>query len=133
MTKKMRWDCEKQGCFNTKCRPKIEIFNDCFPGNIGFGDVDAWSDNRGSFCMLEWKGDGGRLELAQEIAFTNFTKIMPRSIVFVVHGDAETMEVYGYSFFWKGLNTPHIKSNLDALKVHIKKWADWCLKDKLAA
>ena len=28
----LRWDCERQGCFNLKRRPKIEVFADCFPG-----------------------------------------------------------------------------------------------------
>ena len=30
----LRWDCERQGCFNLKRRPKIEVFADCFPGRI---------------------------------------------------------------------------------------------------
>jgi len=51
----MRWDCEKQGCFNLKKRPKIELFADCFPGAISFGDVDGRVEYKGRFLELEWK------------------------------------------------------------------------------
>lgn len=37
----LRWDCERRGCFNLKRRPKIEVFAECFPGRINFGDVDG--------------------------------------------------------------------------------------------
>ena len=26
----LRWDCEKSGCFNIKCRPKLEQFAGVF-------------------------------------------------------------------------------------------------------
>ena len=37
----LRWDCATRGCFNQKCRPKIELFAGCFPDRMSFGDVDA--------------------------------------------------------------------------------------------
>ena len=45
----MRWDCEKSGCFNVKCRPKIEVFAECFPGRINFGDMDGRVELGGYF------------------------------------------------------------------------------------
>ena len=57
----MRWDCDTDGCFNVKRRPKIEMFADCFPRRINFGDVDGLVEIGGRFCLLEWKGQGGAL------------------------------------------------------------------------
>jgi hypothetical protein len=37
----LRLDCAAQGCFNLKRRSNIELFADCFPGRISFGDVDG--------------------------------------------------------------------------------------------
>jgi hypothetical protein len=116
----MRWNCETSGCFNTKRRPKIEVFADCFPSRINFGDVDGLVEY-GSFCLLEWKGEGGSLRTGQRISFEQFTR-QPGNIVFVVDGNAETMEVTRYSIFWAGSHQTAIDANLDELKERIKAW-----------
>ncbi|MAG24660.1 hypothetical protein CMI47_03685 [Candidatus Pacearchaeota archaeon] len=54
----MRWDCQTQGCFNKKCRPKIEVFAECFPRRINFGDVDGSIEINGYELKLEWKNTG---------------------------------------------------------------------------
>src|SRR6185312_11715137 len=91
----MRWNCAADGCFNVKRRPKIELFTDCFPRRINFGDVDGLVELNGSFCLLEWKGKGGSVRRGQELSYIQFTKI-PNNIVFIVDGDAETMNVNRY-------------------------------------
>ena len=39
----MRWDCERDGCFNVLRRPKIEVFADCFPRRIN--SVCLWGES----------------------------------------------------------------------------------------
>ena len=59
----LRWDCDHQGCFNKLKRPKIEVFADCFPGRINFGDVDGIVEINGYLLILEWKPE--RIELSR--------------------------------------------------------------------
>ena len=127
----MRWNCERGGCFNIKRRPKIEVFAECFPRRINFGDVDGIVELNGSFCMLEWKGQGGSVGAGQLRSYVAFTRT-PGNIVFVVEGDAETMSVTRYRVFWSGRNFPFISANLEAVKNRIKKWATFVQHQKAA-
>ena len=117
----MRWDCEKNGCFNKKRRPKIEAFSCCFPGRVNFGDVDGIVELNGKFCMLEWKGSGGEVKKGQIITYKNFTKT-PGNVVFIVNGDAETMEISDYCVVWDGKPGDWIKGNLEDLRERIAGW-----------
>lgn len=129
----MRWDCGKDGCFNAKRRPKIEVFAECFPRRINFGDVDGLVELNGRFCLLEWKGEGGSLRQGQRLSFTAFTAELLGNLVLVVSGDAETMNVSGYSCFWGGRQYPHVTADLDALKARIRRWAEWTEHARRAA
>lgn len=120
----MRWDCEKSGCFNVKRRPKIEVFTECFPRKINFGDVDGLVELNGFFCMLEWKGDGGAIRTGQRMTYERFTRTKG-NIVFVVKGDAETMRVEGYSTFWKGSAQKYREATLGNVKAGVHRWALW--------
>lgn len=51
----MQWNCERQGCFNVKKRPKIEMFADCLPRKISFSDIDGIVEINGNLLLLEWK------------------------------------------------------------------------------
>lgn len=120
----LRWKCDKDGCFNEKRRPKIEVFADCFPRRINFGDVDGLVEIDGRFCLLEWKGKGGSVGKGQQMSFVAFTKI-PGNVVFVVDGDADTMEVRRYCLFWEGKQQAYVDGNLEAVKGRIRKWVNW--------
>ena len=119
----MRWDCETQGCFNKKLRPKIEVFRDCFPGNISFGDVDGIVELNSAFLMLEWKSPGGKVTRGQELMYRRFSKIHNSSVI-VAEGNAETMDVTAYSTFWEGQLGECTASDLDGLKDKIERWAN---------
>jgi hypothetical protein len=119
----MRWNCLEDGCFNWKLRPKIELFHDCFPGKINFMDVDAFAERDGAFIMLEWKADGGSVTAGQEIAF-RAVSAMDRSVVVVVHGDPKTMDVRGYSYFWKGEFNQFKERTFADLHAFVKRWSD---------
>lgn len=120
----MRWVCERDGCFNEQRRPKIEVFAACFPRRINFGDVDGLVELNGKFCLLEWKGDGGSVRTGQRISFQQFTMSFG-NVVFIVSGNASTMDVQSYSMCWKGKLTDPMVSNLEGVKNRIKNWASW--------
>lgn len=128
----MRWKCERDGCFNQKRRPKIEVFADCFPRRINFGDVDGLVEINGRFCLLEWKGDGGALRTGQVMSFRSFTETIG-NLVLVVHGDAETMAVDGYAQFWGGRQLAFIQASLDDVKERIRRWVSWTESARSAA
>lgn len=118
----MRWDCFKQGCFNQVRRPKIEIFAECFPGRISFGDIDGIVEINGKALMLEWKSSDGPLPTGQRIMFERLSK---KDIsVFVVFGDAESMEVHKLMQFTNGRQGGWENINLDGLKKRISEWAE---------
>lgn len=127
----MRWDCEKSGCFNKKRRPKIEQFAGCFPRRINFGDVDGLVELNGYFCLLEWKGDGGKLHTGQRMSFEAFTRQLG-NIVFVVDGNAETMKIQRYSMFWLGKQTPPEITDLDGLRTKLQGWVSWVQQQRKA-
>lgn len=119
----MRYECEESGCFNKKRRPKIEVFADCFPGRINFGDVDGEVEINTYFCQLEWKTGTTNIPTGQRIKFERYTKLKRGNIVFVVDGDAGTMRVEGFCRFFDGEQRPWQAAELEDVKAWIKKWA----------
>jgi len=119
----MRWDCSKQGCFNKVKRPKIGLFAECLPGKIAFTDVDAAVEIGGNLLEIEWKC---HREIAggQAIKFCRATRTCHLT-VFIVEGDAETMEVDAMAIVSAGVIGPWRKTDLDGLKRKIAEWAQW--------
>ena len=93
-TNPFHWDCERDGCFNKKKRLKLDIFGDCFPGNIQMGDVDGIVEIGGRILMLEWK-ESERIKTGQRIMYQMITRYSPCHVIIVV-GDAEKMLVEKY-------------------------------------
>ena len=120
----MGWDCDTQGCFNRKKRPKIELFADCFPRNISPGDVDARVEYEGFFWELEWKGNGAGLKYAQKRTFQEVTR-QRGNAVFVVEGDAETMDVKRWCIFWMARQGKGESGGLEDLKERVRAWVEW--------
>lgn len=117
---KLRWDCVTSGCFNRKCRPKIEVFAELFPGAIYMGDVDGLVEINGHFFLMEWKTHFGTLPKGQEIMYQRLA--MKGFYVLVVSGDAETMEVSGCCSFWGGNWQPWQVANMDNIRGRITRW-----------
>jgi len=120
----LRWDCEKQGCFNLKRRPKIEVFADCFPRRINFGDVDGLVELKSKGLLLEWKCIKGCLPTGQRIAHENLTKDEKFTTICIV-GNAETMECTHYGFFYNGKWHDWKQANLNDIKEFIKRWVKY--------
>ena len=119
----LRWNCEKQGCFNIKRRPKIQVFADCFPGRINFGDVDGIVEINGHGLMFEWKTHNNGLTKGQRIMYERLTVTDLITVICIV-GNAETMECTHYSLFHLGKYYPPKKSDLLGIKSVIKRWVE---------
>jgi len=116
----MRWVCQMQGCYNLKKRPKIEVFADCFPGLINFGDVDALVELNGHYLLLEWKPSPVELSTGQALVYE---RLPDRFSAILVAGDAETMEVTHMAWARNGRIEPWVTSNLHELQYLIFQWA----------
>ncbi len=129
----MQWNCGDQGCFNKKRRPKIEMFGECFPGNINFGDVDGLVEINGRALFLEWKSPESRsIPKGQEIYMQRLTSDGMAAWI-IVTGDAETMEVSQFQLVTRGIFRPVVQTNLDGVKAEIARWAIWAKNQRVAA
>lgn len=126
----MRWDCERQGCFNVKKRPKIEQFADCLPGRIAFGDVDAVVEIAGNLLAMEWK-DHEQISTGQRILFERWTRFAPATVL-IVKGDAEFMTVSRLSIAWNGVIHQSKRADIEDLRQTIRHWARWAKRHPAA-
>lgn len=127
----LRWDCERQGCFNLKRRPKIEIFADCFPGRISFGDVDGIVEVRGNALLLEWKSAEQELLTGQRLLYQRLTRNGPVSVMIVV-GDAENMLIDATALFADGVRHPaegFEPADLDLVRHRLTAWSQWAAQN----
>lgn len=125
----MRHDCQKSGCYNTKHRPKIELFADCFDGKIAMSDVDAAVEVAGNFLFLEWKSHDGDIPTGQRIFFERMTQDDIRFQAMVVHGDAETMDVHNVAFASMGEISSFSPCDMETLHSIIRGWSNWAKKN----
>lgn len=125
----MEWDCEKSGCFNKVKRPKFEVFHDCFHGKISMSDIDAAVEVNGNFLFIEWKSGGGKLKLAQKIFFERLTR-HKNIFVFVIEGDASTMEIEGYTTISGGeCSNDFTPCNLDGFRKVLIDFNAWAIRN----
>ncbi len=119
----MRWDCDKQGCFNRIKRPKIEVFASCLPGRISFGDVDGLVEIKGNLLFLEFKCHND-LPVGQRILYERITSLCPATVL-IIHGDSEHMIIENFCVAWKGKIGDREEADLESLKGRVRSWALW--------
>lgn len=117
----LRWDCAARGCFNAKKRPKIELFAECFPGRINFGDVDGVVEMHGHALFLEWKEGPQSFGVGQRLTWERLTRAGTQTVVCVA-GDAEAMVVTHMAFFHGGRFFPWRPATLAAVKDAMRRW-----------
>lgn len=105
------WSCDKQGCFNVFCRPKIEEFAECFGGRIAMGDLDGVVERRGHILLFEWKHLKEHIPLGQWLQLRNHAK-KPGVTVILAKGDTATMETAAYRRIWMEPGKPGQPSRL---------------------
>jgi len=118
------WDCKKDGCFNKQCRPKIEVFCDCFPGKINFGDLDGIVEINGKALILEWKGFTENIPTGQKIMYQRITLTKIVTVIVII-GNPVTMECEKYCLFFKGKQFIWVNADLLEIKERIKDWGKW--------
>ena len=126
----LRWDCAAQGCFNLKRRPKIELFADCFPGRINFGDVDGIVEIGGNALLMEWKSEPRELPTGQRLLYERLSRGGKISVIVVV-GDAETMLVEATAIFAAGVRHPpegFEPADLDLIKRRLTAWSEFAAR-----
>ncbi len=121
----MLWSCDRQGCFNLKKRPKIEMFADCLPGRIAFSDIDAVTEINGNLLFLEWK-EHQNICVGQKILFERLTLLCPATVL-IVEGDAERMTVDSIRTVWNKTISPPEPADINGLRREIAAWKDWAL------
>lgn len=121
----LRWNCNERGCFNTLKRPKIELLADALPRKMAFSDVDAITEYKGHFLMLEWKSYVGTIPTGQRIMFERLIRPGRDTTIFVVVGNAETMEVTNLLVYAQGSAREWQACNLDGLKERIREWVSY--------
>lgn len=124
----LRWDCEKEGCFNKKQRPKIEEFHACFPGNISMGDLDGIVEISGNALMLEWKALTLDIPVGQSIMYKRLTQDGSIAVA-LVFGNAETMAVQAFAKYVNGEFTTWEDCDLNGVKDRFTKWATWAARN----
>lgn len=124
----LRWNCEKDGCFNKVRRPKIEEFAECFPGSIALTDVDGVVEINGKLLFLEWKTSSHEIPTGQAILFERlFDKEKYDALVLVVDGDASTMEVRSYQFWFRDIISGWKYGTLEDVKRVMRRWVEWAV------
>jgi hypothetical protein len=126
----LRWDCVGRGCFNLKRRPKIEVFADCFPGRINFGDVDGIVEINGNALLLEWKSEAHELPTGQRILYERLTHSGLCSAMIVI-GNAETMLIDATAIFAEGVRHPTYgfePADLQLIKCRLTAWSFWAAR-----
>ena len=119
----MRWVCDRDGCFNTKMRLRLGVYDHCFPGAIGLSDVDGAVELNGYFLWLEWKASPAPVPTGQRIMFERLTAPDERFTVFVVEGDPATMTPRVLRIVSRGSWTrPRAVDHRD-LCMFIERWA----------
>ena len=124
----MRWNCSDRGCFNVKRRPKIEVFHDCFPRRISFGDVDGIVEINGKALLLEWKSEPKPLPTGQRIMYERITKTGDLSVI-IGCGDAETMETLQMQTVFMGKFSEVKQAALEDLKAAMRRWVSYASKN----
>lgn len=120
---KMRWDCKEDGCFNWKCRPKIDVFDECFRNKIAFGDIDAIVEVCGNALLLEWKSQLQELSRGQFLMYHRLTRDGAMTVLILV-GDARGMHVTHGALVRRGKMGPWRQCNLEGAKDVVRRWND---------
>ena len=118
----MRWDCGHDGCWKDKNLVKLGVFDECFPGQIGFSDVDSIVEINSHFLLMEWKYGDSELPDGQRIMFEKMTQD-ESWIVVIVNGNAESMEVSSIRVISKGRMGQSEESSIGNLKLRCNLWA----------
>lgn len=121
----LRWNCDDNGCFNDKCRPKIEVLSRQLQGKRAFMDIDATTEVGGRFLFIEFKSGKPRpLSTGQRLYYQRLTQASPYIKVIIVCADVATMECRHLCQIYKGVVGAWEDCDLPKLQARVKQWGD---------
>ena len=125
----IRFQCGPGPCYRKKYGLRVEEFARNLPGKISLSDIDGklmhYAERYGRILVVEAKGPDKELDVAQKIAFPNWSHTGQTTIL-VISGDCETHEFYRYKLFFNGsLNPPWVPATTEAIGLKIADWASW--------
>jgi hypothetical protein len=109
-----------------KKHPRMEVFDDCFPGKCEMSDVDGWIERNGRFILTECVSHN-RIEIGQYMALMSFVRNSPKQQALVyLCANISTMDIRKFAWVDENENHPRWQvGSLDDLKLEMKRWADW--------
>jgi len=119
----IKWDCEKQGCWNAACRPPVHFFSDCFPRKISMSDIDGTVELEHHFLFLEWKSHMGELPLGQRLYFERLTTLHTNIVCIIVHAAHSPNDVEHIRVMHNGKLSDWESCDLEGLRERISRWA----------
>lgn len=131
--------CHEKGCANLVLNPKLHVFDDCFAGNIRFGDIDGAVERNGWILWMEWKR-GAILETfekqhsAQVRQAREFTCNSPKQTFVFVLGDCKEMKIDAFRVMhhggWRG---DWRTGGIDGFREFLKTWFSYADSKRGAA
>lgn len=118
----IKWDCERNGCWNAACRPPIHFFCDCFPRKISMTDIDATVELNGHFLFLDWKSHPGELSTGQRIYFKRLSELSKRIVCIVVYAANNPNDVEQVKVIYDGHEGQWEPCTLDDLVERMRRW-----------
>lgn len=125
----IQWNCMVSGCFNYHRHFDIEHFAQCFPGRVGFTDLDAFVELNGHFLIVEFKQGANDLRRAADLtdgqrrAFEALTASSDKITVIVVRCDYVTSEVSEIRVIKGGQSSDWRSTDLGAFTSHLTAWS----------
>jgi hypothetical protein len=116
----LNWDCTKQECYNIRHRPKLELFADCFPGKINFGDNDGLVEYNAYGLLLDWKTIR-KVPEGQAIMFHNLTREHYLT-VFIPFGCPMRMRISHIKVYWGGHTSEWHGTSLEDVRQMCRDW-----------
>jgi len=87
------------------------------------GDVDGIVEINGNALMLEWKTHQG-LPTGQKIMYERLSR-GGQVTVFIIHGNAETMQCRSYGIYYRGKFSGMREATLESIKDRMRKWNNY--------
>ncbi len=120
--RKMRHNCESDGCFEKKYRCQLGKLDHLFPGNNGMTDIDGYCFVNGKKMFLEWKTSSSAVPAKQMEALNALSK---DALVIVAWGDPMEMIPTSFMVIHDGLvegryNGKQVCADFDRI---IKRWS----------
>ena len=121
----MRWNCKEDGCYNIHQRPKIEVFADCFPGLINFGDIDQQIvEINGRALITEYKHPKAIFPTGQRIMYERLSKTWVIYVATLTITDAIKMDVSAMGWYIGGKFNGWKAMDLDGAREKFRRWSE---------